>query len=228
MRTGTQNNDNILLDYLNPDQPIPYLRNTHHGMINVIKNTASIGKGRPLEIRKSIDRGEKAGIDCSGLVCRIIEAIQPIKDVIYYPSVSLISKIKYELRPIQNINVQTLTDKINSYRVETSGEIQIGDLIHITGPQHVMMVIGTSGAQITYIHASEYVGQVVLSHIHITDPNENISKQLWDDEYYKFRYLKSDEGEVVRLKRIDIQKLEKLISESQVLETQCQYSSKDL
>lgn len=181
-------------------KPCPYFKNTNN-RFNIFRNKALIGKGTPEEIMKVLKQNEKAGIDCSGLVCHILNSFCPIKNIIINPSKNLILKLRFFIRPIENINVKILIDPINSIPVNDVSNIKKWDLIYI-GNDHVLLIYRINNKVIDYIQASEIRKKVVKGSIKITQPDKKLAYQKWSDLIYKSRFLKASKSGVKRLIRL--------------------------
>lgn len=168
---------NSCMEIVNAFVGIPYFR--HRGK-SFGKKSYLIGKGRLTEIKTHLG----TGIDCSGFVCRVIEAEKPIKQVIY-PTGSWFARLRFWWRPVENTNVALLASAVNSRKVPFVG-VRPGDLICV-GVEHVMMVVKVVGKNIYYAHASEEQKQVVV--------------QKWGEGYYYQKYKKNSASKLVRLLR---------------------------
>lgn len=182
-------------------KPTPYLKNTN-SKLNFFKNSAQIGKGTPQAIKKNLKLNLKAGIDCSGLICNIINKIKPIKSVIFNPSSNPVSQIRFFLRPIQNIDVKTLIHSVNSYTVSIP-EVKRWDLINL-GYEHIMLVYKINNDTLYYIHASETKKLVEEESIKITNVGKSLDKQKWSDKSYLKKFLTTKNSGIRRFKRLSI------------------------
>jgi hypothetical protein len=164
-----------------------------------------IGKGSPEEmvtaIHQNQDRGRQIGIDCSGFVCHIIDSTQPVTSVIRHPSSTLLYRLRFLLRPIENISVRVLIHPINAVPVTDVSQIQPWDLIHM-GERHVMIVYCRDSNTIRYAHASRAKQEVVVGKIAISAPTSSLGEQTWSEDFSLKDYEKYPGSGVVRLRRV--------------------------
>lgn len=177
-----------------------------------------VGKGLPEEIeeetlklfvklgRKDINRFEPdfirytmlmagIGIDCSGLVVRILDTLlkekgfKGIKQAIK-PANHPISYLRWLLKTYTNISANTLTSDTNCVNVSDLNNVLPGDLIRF-GRLHVAIItevekINNSVKSITYCHStSDYYEKygVRIGKIRVIKPNIDLEKQEWQEEY---------------------------------------------
>jgi hypothetical protein len=89
--------------------------------------------------------------------------------------------------PIRLAGVAILTSAAATVAVEAAGEIQIGDIIGMTGNDgiaHCMVIVGRTGDEVVYAHSAraavDALGGVEYGRIKITTPEGGILQQDWD------------------------------------------------
>ncbi len=124
---------------------IPYYSNIHHLKSD---NIALLGKGNYKEIAKAQKEfpQRRIGIDCSGLVCQLLNLPNP-----------------------RRTNANMLTSAPLSHPIDIK-DIKSGDLIRQKKGHHVVLVIKKIGDEIEYIESSRKKGGVVKNTISIHDP----------------------------------------------------------
>ncbi len=153
----------------------------------------------PDEIKEFlINRG--IGIDCSGFVVHLLNVWhkekenKPLWGELTPLQKSPIWKLRYFLRPAENMGADIVTDDDNSIAVELN-DVRPGDLIRSKGKKnnahHVMLVSevtrddskeNTPVTQIKYIHSSPYFGKengIREGVINILDINKPLQDQEW-------------------------------------------------
>ncbi len=132
------------------------------------------------------------GADCSGFVYHVLNAEKPLKSRLKFPNTSLLRKLLTKLRPAENTNVKVLAHEKNSSNVSIS-DIQPGDLISMIGskkvgaPDHILLVEKVDENIIYYVHSyklpsdGKYDHGIKHGEIEITDANQSILDQRWDD-----------------------------------------------
>lgn len=170
----------------------------------------------PLEIRSFLLRNS-LGIDCSGLAMWLLDAwLQEMGEGRVWERVSaprgLICKLKFKLRPENNINTDMLTSEPGSRKIQTVLGIRSGDLIRTRAGRHVLFVTATSAKAINYLHSTRHYGDdngIIEGMIEITKPTEDLADQNWlpehgdDNQAYKgYKTHPADNG-VWRLKALD-------------------------
>lgn len=192
---------NIIDSYLTMDLglikiPCPYWMNKIKDGRVVIRGQFD-GKGTSQEIKKALTEAlsnselpknitqeyirklakrERIGIDCSGLVYRILDDLLRAKNI----SLSRVFPLG-----ITKTNARLLTSDKFSISITKSQYIRPADLIRMMGGKHVLLVIGNDGEYIEYIHTSEKSTKekgVHLNKIKITKPNQDLDSQLWLEE----------------------------------------------
>ncbi len=195
----------IINQYLNiPGYgPCKYYKNTRMSP-NFFKKSVDIGKGNPKKIASELKKGRTVGIDCSGLVCNILNTIQPIKAIIKVPpSTTLSRKIIFNFRPIENINVPVLINPINASKVKNNMAYKIWDLIHF-GSEHIILIYKIRKNTLHYVQSSDIDKKVVKGNILITSKNKDLRFQNWSDDRFKKRFKNTPSSAVVRLSRLRV------------------------
>jgi len=178
----------------------------------------------PMEI-KSFLKETGIGVDCSGFIVHIINVIYQEKynknvwDKIIVPQKNIFDKIRYLLRPAENIGANILTDENNSFSVELR-KVLPGDLIRSKGKRigthHAMIITHVFYSQenpimIRYSHSSPYYGEnngVKFGEIEILDLDNPLEEQNWlefDKEkvnHTKEGYLKNTKDNGIRRLKI--------------------------
>lgn len=166
------------------------------------------------------------GIDCSGLVSHILnielkERGVPIRRVIRNDfNKDFLHKIYHKIRYLDNLDVETLSDPINSRRINNLLEVVSLDMLHLKGLHggyHVAIVIKTCynvqrKYEIYYVHSSRWYSPndgIRYGKITVTDPNNDLSFQSWEDsDANGINYIRQEfvnekkEGYFFRLKRL--------------------------
>ncbi|MDD2656413.1 MAG: ATP-grasp domain-containing protein [Patescibacteria group bacterium] len=178
-----------------------------------------IGKGSPesieeelqiISLKEKIDLGNlpaekikeflvnnNLGVDCSGFVYHILDALtqdkknKKLKQIIHFPlAKSVVRKMIAKLRPAENCGVTTLAHEINSKKINLK-EVEANDFIIFlgSGPKqdynHIMFVESVTDKTINYIHAYKWPSDGQYNHgvrrgqIEIIDENKNILEQKW-------------------------------------------------
>lgn len=181
---------------------------------------AMVGKGTPVEILMESKIWEKLkgvnfdeldskeikefllnkgiGIDCSGFVLHVLNAWYRDrkgkdiwKDLKIYEN-NIMSRLRFFLRPAENMGANTLTGDINTKQIVIN-EVLPGDLIRSkwkkVGTHHVHLVyevqrIDNKVKLIKYVHATPYYGEdsgVKFGEIEIIDQNNDLKDQKWNE-----------------------------------------------
>jgi hypothetical protein len=186
------------------------------------------GKGTPLQItdatylvakRDKIDLGKlskseiikfmkakKIGIDCSGFIYQMLDALDKENE-----GKGINQKaIGVNGFGITKTNADCLTNKNNSFAIETISEIRIGDLIRLKQGNHVVIIIqikkkNNKIEDLTYAHSSPKtrISGVHTGKIKILDQKNPINKQLLlerlnDGSVFVDKYLNYHQGDGVR------------------------------
>jgi len=145
------------------------------------------------------------GVDCSGFAYYVLNAQNEEikkgsldKKISFVNCHGVLAKIRCALRPVENCDVATLADPMNS-KVVPIGELQPGDLITMLNDgeeserDHVLIIHQVEyqnfvPIKIHYAHAVAYPEDGITGTgvrkgtIEIVDPNKSISEQLWREE----------------------------------------------
>lgn len=164
------------------------------------------------DIRKFMSK-RHIGIDCSGYVVHLLDVYAKEKrgkriwDYIKKPNRSNIySKMRYKLRPVENIGVADLTSDINAEKISKISDIQVGDLIKTHGLRHkdglhILLVIETvrdDGHLISfkYTNSNRYYGDgngIREGEVQIEDETLELKDQNWvidkGDKCYEYEGL---------------------------------------
>lgn len=169
---------------------IPYYSNTQ----KLAKGNVYVGKGNWQEIRSiSSDykflKKNNIGIDCSGLICHLLN---------FY----LNSKLD-----VRKTSADMLTSHPISQQINSLDQVQTGDLIRLDGGKHVLFIVERVGDTIHYVHSSDRtkIRGVHLGTITIIDPRKNLNQQVWSDQTlsgqpYSSLFNPADGDGVFRLK----------------------------
>ena len=137
----------------------------------------------------------RIGIDCSGIVFRILTKIVNLSDIFK--------------GGINKTNARMLTSPEYNILINSTGKSQIGDMIRINGGRHVAVIVSCGNGNITYVHSSYLLTQtrgVHLGKIQITDQNKGLEHQKWlektknGENFAKKFYLPGQGDGVYRLK----------------------------
>ena len=151
----------------------------------------------PAEKIKEFLVNNNLGVDCSGFVYHILDALtqdkknKKLKQIIHFPlAKSVVRKMIAKLRPAENCGVTTLAHEINSKKINLK-EVEANDFIIFlgSGPKqdynHIMFVESVTNKTINYIHAYKWPSDGQYNHgvrrgkIEIIDDNKNILEQKW-------------------------------------------------
>lgn len=161
-----------------------------------------------LNLQKFAKR-ERIGIDCSGLVYRILDELVRLK--YYNCKVNSITDIFKG--GINRTNAATLTSDIFCNKVSDIGNCRLGDLIRINGGKHVAMIVDLKDRYIEYIHSHgrTKVQGVHRERIKIIDSSKTLDYQKWQEsmrsgDNFGIIKFKSSQGDgIFRLKIFDLQ-----------------------
>jgi len=165
------------------------------------KARIDLNKMREKEILKFMKR-KKIGIDCSGFVFWLLEALDREKGG---RGIGLLAR---------KTNVKLLTSDKVSLAVESLPKIKVGDLIRLNEGKHLAIVISLKKkadgelVEIEYAHSSNqtFLPGVHLGKIKIVGPGQPLEKQIWLEKtkrgrnYGKNFYLPSEGDSIRRLK----------------------------
>ncbi len=147
---------------------------------------------------------ENIGIDCSGFVSYILNAYSQKKinkniyDIIKKTTLNPFRYfISYKFTPIKSkLNSETLTNNINTIKIDKINDIRPGDLIRMNGGAHIAIISeieykGKNVSKIKYWQSTEKKG-VCESEIIIKNVKLPLKDQYWKDingALYKPLYL---------------------------------------
>ncbi|MBX4205790.1 hypothetical protein KW795_01190 [Candidatus Microgenomates bacterium] len=187
----------------------PYYQN----ISNKKSKPVFVGKGNPDEIQKETEKLLNSainildiqsvrlymvmaglGIDCSGLVCRILDQYleekynKSLKRSIKIPFYKPLLFIKCFLKPFTNISANSLTSQTNTVKIDNYDDLVPSDLIRF-GSTHVVIIVEVEKEngktkKISYAHStSSYLDQygVRIGNIMITNPNKPLESQKWNE-----------------------------------------------
>ncbi|MEO6728779.1 MAG: hypothetical protein ABIM99_02545 [Candidatus Dojkabacteria bacterium] len=142
-----------------------------------------------------IDKG--IGIDCSGFVVHVVDAEywdkkhKHIWSALKVAGSGFYAKLRYILRPVENMGANTLTGLDNNIEVQVA-DVRPGDLIRSkwkkVGTHHVQLVTRVVYREdgmpslIEYTHSTPYYGEgngVRVGQIRIIDPSRKLYEQDW-------------------------------------------------
>lgn len=137
------------------------------------------------------------GVDCSAFIIHTLDPYyiekkgHHIWKDIKIPGKGLMAKLRYTLRPVEQLGAELITNADNSIEVELK-DVQPGDLIRSkakkTNGQHIMLVSKVvkddhgNVTEIEYSHSSPYYGKqngIKTGIIKITDVNKPLEDQEW-------------------------------------------------
>lgn len=142
------------------------------------------------------------GLDCSAIVYYVLAAelqargLAPLKKLLKFPfAKSLIRQLLAKLRPVENVEVNTLAHEANSREVLLS-DVQPGDMIIMlkTGQKHnlnhVLLIhqVNNLNSVMHYTHSFKWRTDGKYNHgirqgaITIVDPTKTLLYQIWEEE----------------------------------------------
>lgn len=171
--------------------------------------------------RRQLMQDNKLGIDCSGFVSYILDAIvykktgNHIWKYIKKPTINPIKVLAHKTRPISSkLNAATLTSDLNTVKINNINDIKVGDLIRFNGGAHVAIInqveyFNNRVKSIKYIHSTEGAG-VSEGIINIKDDKKPLEMQEWKEvkgakfqPLYLFKKKVNNNG-IRRLKYINL------------------------
>ncbi len=131
-----------------------------------------------LNINKFAKR-ERIGIDCSGLVYRILEELVRLA----YRNCKINSLTDIYKGGIDRTNAATLTSDVYCEKVPDIRNSRLGDLIKINGGKHVAMILALNRGYLEYIHTHNRtkVQGVHKERIKIIDSTRSLDYQEWQE-----------------------------------------------
>jgi len=196
----------------------------NHEIFDTEGNCKICKENKAEEIRRYlIDNG--LGVDCSGFVIHILQQhFLEKNDINLTQELRIISPKKIfrwlvsKLRPVENINVKTLTNNENSNKITQINNIEPADLIIMlkTGPNHkrdhILLVTDVKHGIITYVNARAWSCEGKYGHgvaeglINIIKPDGGLLEQEWEElgkkEGENETYLEGKNAEVMEIRRL--------------------------
>ncbi|OGG12762.1 hypothetical protein A3D77_06925 [Candidatus Gottesmanbacteria bacterium RIFCSPHIGHO2_02_FULL_39_11] len=141
-------------------------------------------------------RKNRIGIDCSGLIFRIMEAVLEKKDMdMIFPL------------GIRKTNADMLTRNLYSQKIDSIKEIAVGDLIRLSSGHHAVIITHIEGETVKYVHSSSrtQISGVHTGEMVINKGSETIESQVWKEKTFrgqnwKDKYFHGEEDGVYRNK----------------------------
>lgn len=152
----------------------------------------------PDEIRKFMLKMH-IGIECSGFVSNVLDKYlfstrkKHLINYLQFTDQSFRARLRRFLRPIENINANTLTSELNCKKITNLNDIRPGDLIRSKGKQsnshHVGLITDVDKEdgviiRFGYVNSNEnYEDEngVRYGEVVITNPNGELKDQQWND-----------------------------------------------
>ncbi len=134
----------------------------------------------PVNLRK-FARREKIGIDCSGLVYRILDELLRLG----YGSSKYKNLDEVFDGGIMKTNAKRLTSPQYSTEITSIQDFKIGDMIRLWGGKHIAIIIEFNSKEITYVHSSSLstkIQGVHTSKIRIIDADKPLKDQIWEEK----------------------------------------------
>lgn len=150
---------------------------------------------------------EGIGIDCSGFVAHVFDGWlktsgkRGISNYIKYENLSIFRKLVTMIRPIENMGVKSLTNKVNAEKVDIE-IIRVGDVIRSTAlghGEHIMLVTKlvyddqNNLIEIVYTHSTPHYsdcGGIREGSIKIVSTSTGLESQVWEEEITKQGFIK--------------------------------------
>ncbi len=149
---------------------------------------------------QKIAKRYRIGIDCSGLVYRILEYLVNTKQI---GSVSRLEDVF--LGGINRTNADMLTNINVSRTIDQVKDVEVLDLIRIRGGKHVLIVMEKTSEYIQYLHSSHetQIQGVHFGIIRITSPVNGLENQSWlekakDGMSFGNKYYLPERGDSIR------------------------------
>jgi hypothetical protein len=149
----------------------------------------NLEKASSKEIRQFMQK-EGIGIDCSGLIAHILdtwlkaEKRGNLKSNIDFPKMSFFKRLAINIRPIENINADLLTNEKNTNPIDLKNVI-VGDLLRLKGIKqghHIAIITNVKDNEIEYTHSTKHYGEdngIRIGKIRIKDKNKDLDQQEW-------------------------------------------------
>jgi hypothetical protein len=170
----------------------------------------------------------KLGIECSGFVANVIDRYlhkthkKGLIRFLKFTDQRLIAKLRRLLRPIENINANTLTSDLNCERITNLNDIKPGDFIRCKAKQsnshHIGLITDVEKEEgvikrFGYVNSNaEYEAEngVRYGEVFITDPEGELKDQKWTDElngrnyFYEGLLKQYEDNGIRRLKNLEL------------------------
>ena len=131
---------------------------------DIQKETLRLAKQEKIDFKKftpqqiyNFQKKHKIGIDCSGLVCQLLNFYGQILDK------------KIDLNP-RKTSANMLTSFPLSHQIDDFNNIQTGDLIRQKNGHHVLFIIEKTGKIVSFVDSSLWGRGVKYGQFDITDP----------------------------------------------------------
>jgi hypothetical protein len=120
-----------------------------------VKEKVNLKKLNPKQLY-NFQKKHKIGIDCSGLICQLLN--------FYGPTIG--KKINLDAR---HTSANMLTSPPLSQKIEDFQDIQIGDLVRQKNGHHVLLIVEKKGHKISYVDSSFWGRGVKYGETDLTD-----------------------------------------------------------
>jgi len=188
------------------------------GKVNqIVRATLVMAKIQRIELKElsgekieNFIRKNRIGLDCSGLVYWLLDALDREKG-----GNGLVDDIpRAKGRFLIRANVEMLTNDKVTIPIEKISDVKVGDIIRLQGGKHLAVVIQIRKArnqvkEFVYAHSSNLteVKGVHLNKIMIKNPDKGLEKQIWLEKTYKGenygqKYFRLEKGDGVRRLRV--------------------------
>jgi len=146
------------------------------------------------------------GVDCSGFVYHVLD--QYLKKekkksldtlILRYPGViGKIERFILQTNRVRRTSAATLTNDLNTIRIEKVKDIKPGDMIRVTHSdwkgKHIIIIVEVNEKHITYAMTSQYTRKqgARFGIINIKDRNKGLEYQMWMEKTKKGRNYGED------------------------------------
>lgn len=127
---------------------------------------------------QKIAKRNRIGIDCSGLVYRIMDSALRIVNDVKIPTLDEVFE-----KGIYKTNADTLTGDVYTFSIQSAGDSRPGDFIRLMGGKHIALVTAVTGSQIEYIHSAKTtkIPGVHKGKIRIVNRNSDLNENVWEE-----------------------------------------------
>ncbi len=154
---------------------------------------------------------ENIGIDCSGFVSHVFDKWLKklnnggIKKHIKFENISLYRKLVVLIRPIENMSVKVLTNKLNAEKISLN-EVEVGDIIKsqaLNHGDHIMLITKLEYdnnnilKSIIYTHSTPHFNNengIKEGNIKVLDITKRLEEQEWNEDITYKGYIKDIEN----------------------------------